>query len=91
MARILTVPTGLAVPVDLPVDSAAALIKLIRSEPGKHSFGSTGTASTSHIYGGLFSKTAHLDAVHVAYKGAGPMLTDLLGGRISLRSSTWAR
>ena len=60
-------------------------------EPGKHSFGSTGTASTSHIYGGLFSKTAHLDAVHVAYKGAGPMLTDLLGGRISLRSSTWAR
>lgn len=83
VARILTVPTGLAVPVDLPVDSAAALIKLIRSEPGKHSFGSTGTASTSHIYGGLFSKTAHLDAVHVAYKGAGPMLTDLLGGRIS--------
>ncbi len=83
IARILTVPTALAVSADVPVKNIKELLDLIRSQPGKHSYGSTGTASTSHIYGGLLDKTAKLNAVHVPYKGAGPMLTDLLGRQIT--------
>ncbi|MDM0071421.1 tripartite tricarboxylate transporter substrate binding protein [Variovorax sp. J31P207] len=83
VTRILTVPTALAVSADLPVRNAQELLALIRSQPGRHSYGSTGIASTSHIYGSLLDKTAKLNAVHVAYKGAGPMLSDLLGRQIT--------
>lgn len=83
VARILTVASGLAVSADLPVSDAKRLVELIRSQPGQHSYGSTGVGSTAHIYGALFDKTAVLDAVHSPYKGAGPMLTDLLGRRIT--------
>jgi tripartite-type tricarboxylate transporter receptor subunit TctC len=83
VARILTVASGLAVSADLPVSTMKRLVELIRSQPGQHSYGSTGVGSTAHIYGALFDKTAVLDAVHSPYKGAGPMLTDLLGGRIT--------
>lgn len=83
VARILTVPTALAVSADLPVRDLQELVKLIRSQPGKHSYGSTGVASTAHIYGSLLDKTAGLQSVHIAYKGAGPMVTDLLGRQIT--------
>lgn len=83
VARILTVASGLAVAADLPVSDAKRLVELIRSQPGQHSYGSTGVGSTAHIYGALFDKTAVLDVVHSPYKGAGPMLTDLLGRRIT--------
>ena len=83
VARILTAPSGLAVSAELPVRNVQQLVALIRSQPGHHSYGSTGVASTAHIYGALFDKTALLDAVHSPYKGAGPMLSDLLGRRIT--------
>ena len=83
VARILTVASGLAVSADLPVSSLKQLVELIRSQPGQHSYGSTGIGSTAHIYGALFDKTAVLDAVHSPYRGAGPMLADLLGRRIT--------
>lgn len=83
VARVLTVPAALAVPASVPANTLPELIALIRSQPGKHSFGSTGAASTSHIYGELLNQKADLKAVHAPYKGAGPMLTDLLGGQIS--------
>jgi tripartite-type tricarboxylate transporter receptor subunit TctC len=83
VARILTVPAALAVPSTLPVNSVGELVNLVRSQPNKHSFGSTGSASTSHIYGELLNQKAELQSVHVPYKGAGPMLTDLLGGQLT--------
>jgi tripartite-type tricarboxylate transporter receptor subunit TctC len=83
VARILTVASGLAVSADLPVSTMKRLVELIRAQPGQHSYGSTGVGSTAHIYGALFDKSATLDAVHSPYKGAGPMLADLLGRRIT--------
>lgn len=83
VARILTVPAVLAVPASLPVNNVQEFIALVRSQPGKHSFGSFGPASTSHIYGESLNLKADLKAVHVPYKGAGPMLIDLLGGRLT--------
>lgn len=83
LARILTVPTALAVTADFPANTIQEMIALVRSQPNIHSFGSTGNASTSHIYGGLLAKRAELKAVHVPYKGAGPLLTDLLGKQIT--------
>jgi len=83
LARILTVPTALAVHADFPANTIQEMIALIRSQPNIHGFGSTGNASTSHIYGGLLTKRADLKAVHIPYKGAGPLVTDLLGKQVT--------
>jgi tripartite-type tricarboxylate transporter receptor subunit TctC len=83
VARVLSVPTALAAPASLGVSTLAELVAKIKAEPGKHSFGSTGNASTGHIYGTLFAQKFGLDANHVPYRGAAPMITDFLAGRVS--------
>ncbi|WPG37004.1 tripartite tricarboxylate transporter substrate binding protein [Variovorax sp. EBFNA2] len=74
--------SALVVTPDVPAKTLAALVTLLKAEPGKYSYGSTGVATTSHIYGELFKKEAGVDMPHVPYKGAAPMVTDLLGGHI---------
>ncbi|OEZ29093.1 Bug family tripartite tricarboxylate transporter substrate binding protein [Variovorax boronicumulans] len=74
--------SALVVTPDVPAKTLAELVTLLKAEPGKYSYGSTGVATTSHIYGELFKKEAGVDMPHVPYKGAAPMVTDLLGGHI---------
>jgi tripartite-type tricarboxylate transporter receptor subunit TctC len=74
--------SALVVTPDVPARTLAELVTLLKAEPGKYSYGSTGVATTSHIYGELFKKEAGVDMPHVPYKGAAPMVTDLLGGHI---------
>ncbi|BEP58438.1 tripartite tricarboxylate transporter substrate binding protein [Variovorax sp. V118] len=74
--------SALVVTPDVPAKTLAELVALLKAEPGKYSYGSTGVATTSHIYGELFKKEAGVDMPHVPYKGAAPMVTDLLGGHI---------
>lgn len=73
----------LAVPKNLPVKNVAEFVALIKSQPGKHSYGTYGAGSSSHIQGEALKAQAGLDLVHVPYKGAAPMVNDLLGGQIS--------
>jgi tripartite-type tricarboxylate transporter receptor subunit TctC len=81
--QVLRSPAALVVPVGLPVISLQQFITLLKSQPGKHSFGSAGNATTSHLYGELLNRKAQLGSVHVPYKGGAPMMTDLIGGQIS--------
>lgn len=74
--------SGLVVTPDFPATSLAELVTVLQAEPGKHTYGSTGFATTSHIYGELFKQEAGVHMPHVPYKGAAPLLTDLLGGHI---------
>jgi tripartite-type tricarboxylate transporter receptor subunit TctC len=67
--------------------NAAELIDLARKSPGKLSYGSSGAGSASHLSGALFNQMAGIDMLHVPYRGTGPAVTDLLGGRINVMFS----
>jgi tripartite-type tricarboxylate transporter receptor subunit TctC len=60
------------------------LIALAKSEPGKLSFGSSGTGAASHLSAELFKSMAGVDLLHVPYKGTGQAVTDLLAGHVNL-------
>jgi tripartite-type tricarboxylate transporter receptor subunit TctC len=60
------------------------LISYARSNPGKLSFGSSGTGAASHLSAELFKSMAKIDLLHVPYKGTGQAVTDLLAGQIDL-------
>ena len=60
------------------------LIALAKAKPGAINFASSGTGSTAHLCAELFKYMAAIDIVHVPYKGAGPALTDLIGGQVQM-------
>jgi tripartite-type tricarboxylate transporter receptor subunit TctC len=71
----------------LDAGNVAELIKLARAKPKALSFGSSGVGAASHLSGALFEKEAKVEILHVPYKGTGPAVTDLLGGRIDMMFS----
>lgn len=82
--------TIFAVAANSPVGSIDDYVRTAREQPGKLSFGSYGAGTSSHIYGEIFNRRNDIKAVHVAYKGAAPLLTDVLGGHISVTFSDLA-
>ena len=68
----------------LPVRSVKELVALARAKPGQINYGSGGNGLASHLGMELLKLTAKIDMQHVPYKGGPPMLTDLLGGQISV-------
>ena len=80
-------PYILVVNPSLPVRSATELIAHAKANPGRLNFGSSGVGSASHLSGALFMQMAGVEMLHVPYRGTGPAVTDLLGGRIDLMFS----
>jgi tripartite-type tricarboxylate transporter receptor subunit TctC len=77
-------PCVLAVNPALPVSNVQALIALLRANPGKYSYGSSGMGSILHLCGEEFKSMAGgLEATHVPYRGSAPMMADLVGGQIA--------
>jgi tripartite-type tricarboxylate transporter receptor subunit TctC len=68
----------------LPVNSTAELIKYAKEKPDGLTFGSSGVGAASHLSGLLFASATGIKMLHIPYKGTGPAVTDLLGGRIDL-------
>jgi tripartite-type tricarboxylate transporter receptor subunit TctC len=66
----------------LAAKSVPELIAYAKANPGKITMASAGIGSTGHLVGEFFKMTAGVDFVHVPYRGAGPALTDLLGGQV---------
>jgi tripartite-type tricarboxylate transporter receptor subunit TctC len=64
------------------------LVDLCKKNPGKISFGSAGTGSAQHLALEMFMLQAGVKAIHVPYKGSGPMLTDLIGGQLQYSFDT---
>src|SRR4051812_34227566 len=77
-------PYLLVVNPKLPANSTADLIRLAREKPDGLTFGSSGVGAASHLSGLLFATETGIKLLHVPYKGTGPAVTDLLGGRIDL-------
>jgi len=65
----------------LPAANLAALIALAKSKPGTLNFASPGAGTSSHLAGTLLQAMAHIDFVTIPYKGAGPAMTELVGGQ----------
>ena len=77
-------PRVLVVHPSIAARNVSELIALARANPGKLSFSSAGSGSSSHLSGELFKHMAGVDMIHIPYKGSAPALNDLLGGRVSM-------
>ena len=77
-------PNVLMVHPGLGVSDVAGLIKLAREKPGSIDFASTSTGGSPHMSGELLKMMAKIDLQHVPYRGAGPMLNDLIGGHVKM-------
>src|SRR3954463_1566275 len=77
-------PNVMIVHPGVPVKSLAEWVALVKREPARHTYGSSGIGGAGHLSGELFNIAAHVDVLHVPYKGGGPAMTDLLGGRIDM-------
>lgn len=77
-------PYLLVVNPDVPAKSAADLIRMSKEKPESLTFGSSGIGAASHLSGVLFESEAGIKMLHVPYRGTGPGMTDLLGGRIHM-------
>lgn len=68
--------------------TAKDIVALCKAKPGQVTFGSAGNGSAQHLALELFKLQAKVDAIHVPYKGSGPLLTDLMGGQIQYSFET---
>lgn len=68
----------------LQANDVKQLIDFAKKNPGKVTFGSSGSGAASHLAGELFKSMGNVDMLHVPYKGMGPAISDLLGGQIDL-------
>ena len=84
ITQVVSAPTVLLVRSDFPVKNFDELIALIKSKPGKLSYGSVGLGSTTHLAGEMLHLFGGLELLHIPYKGAAPVITDLLGGQIDM-------
>lgn len=78
------VPFVLVVHPGVAARSTQELIALARAQPGKLAYGSAGVGTPHHLTGDLFKSLAGIDMVHVPYRGAQPVVTDLIGGQIQV-------
>jgi tripartite-type tricarboxylate transporter receptor subunit TctC len=84
VAGIIRVPLIMEVHPSVPVKTVAEFIAYAKARPGKINMGSGGIGTTLHVSGELFKMMTGIDMLHVPYRGAGPMLTDLLGGQVQV-------
>jgi tripartite-type tricarboxylate transporter receptor subunit TctC len=81
-------PNVLVVRPDRPYKTVKDILTYAQANPGKLTFGSQGNGTSAHLAGELFKSLAKVDMVHVPYRGAGPAMTDLLGGQIDMMFAT---
>jgi tripartite-type tricarboxylate transporter receptor subunit TctC len=87
---IAAVPFALVTHPSFPAANAKEFVALVRANPDKYTFSSSGTGATAHLFSELFNTMAHLKARHVPYKGSAPALTDVINGQISYTIETVA-
>jgi tripartite-type tricarboxylate transporter receptor subunit TctC len=88
ITQISAFPNLLTVHPSLPVKTVKDLIALAKAKPGSINYGSSGTATGTHLSAELFKYMTGIDMVHVPYKGGGPAVQALLGGQVQLNVAT---
>jgi len=84
ISYLASIPLALVVHAGVPAQSLKDLIALAKARPGKLNYASSGEGSGGHLAGALLKSMAELDIQHVPYKGAGPALTDIVGGHVDM-------
>lgn len=84
VTQIANAPYLLLVNSELPVKNVKELVAYAKSKPGTINFASSGNGTGGHLAGEMFKSRAGVDIVHVAYKGTGQAMTDLLGGQVTM-------
>ncbi|MGJ4912983.1 Bug family tripartite tricarboxylate transporter substrate binding protein [Bradyrhizobium sp. HKCCYLRH2060] len=74
----------LVVKPDSPFKTVEDVIKAAKANPGKYTYASQGIGTSAHLAGELLNNLAHIELTHIPYKGAGPALTDVLGGQVDM-------
>ena len=69
---------------DLPVSNMSEFLALAKKNPGKYNYATSGVGSIGHLSFELIKSMADVDVRHIAYKGGGPAVTDLIGGHVDL-------
>jgi tripartite-type tricarboxylate transporter receptor subunit TctC len=77
-------PLVLVANPDLPAKNLGELIRLLKANPGKYSYGSSGVGTMPHLAGELFKSMAGVDVVHVPYRGNSAIMADLFAGRVAM-------
>ena len=77
-------PNILTARKDLVFSDLRELLAAFKKEPGKYTYASAGFGTTLHLSGEMMNSMAGVEVIHIPYKGAGPALTDLLGGRVDV-------
>lgn len=88
VSLLVNSPNVLVVNPAVPVKSVKDLIDLARAKPGQLNYATASTGSSSHLASELFKSMAGIDVVRIPYKGTGPGLIDLIGGRVQFSFAT---
>jgi tripartite-type tricarboxylate transporter receptor subunit TctC len=81
-------PQALVANAALPVNTVKELIAYAKANPGKLNVASSGVGTPNHLGAEMLKYLAKIDIVHIAYKGGGPAMTDLIGGQVQLQFSS---
>jgi tripartite-type tricarboxylate transporter receptor subunit TctC len=82
ITHAVSVPALLVVQPAFPANDVKALVQMARRDPGRISFASAGFGGPPHMAMELLKSVAHIDLLHVPYKGAAPAVTDLISGQV---------
>jgi tripartite-type tricarboxylate transporter receptor subunit TctC len=83
-------PYALVVHPSFPANSMKELITLLKANPDKYTYASSGTGATAHLLAELFSSMAQVQVRHIPYKGSAPAMTDVMNGQVSYMIETVA-
>jgi tripartite-type tricarboxylate transporter receptor subunit TctC len=84
VAALVSLSNVLVVHPSVKANSVSELLAMVRAEPGKVTFASSGSGTSIHMSGEMFMHLTGTKMIHVPYKGSAPAITDLLGGQVQL-------
>jgi tripartite-type tricarboxylate transporter receptor subunit TctC len=88
ITQLMSAPSVLVATPGFPAKSLQDLIALAKRNPGKYAFASTGSGGSPHLAGEMLKMRAGIDLIHVPYKGAALVQSDLIGGQVQMAFET---
>lgn len=84
VSTLANLPSYVVVPASSPAKTIEDLVKMVKADPEKYTYGSAGPGTSQHVFPELFKQRAGVELLHVPYKGSGAMVVDLIAGRIDM-------
>src|SRR5690554_3779260 len=84
VTNFANVPNVIVVNPKFPAKDLEGMVKELKAQPGKYSYGSSGTCSINHLFGEAFKHATGTEIVHVPYKGSGPAVVDTVAGQVEV-------